>query len=201
MVVRRFPPLPLLLLAVLAAVGGCASTGAPKDWLPEATEATRDPYGAWIAAEFPGPQQDLLLEGEFLAVDRDSLYVLSGYVPLDDPIVSVPLVLVEKAKIAHFDPQMARVNGWVLAGSLSTLSHGLGAGITLPLWVIMGSALAGGHSRTPLENYPNLTWEELRVYARFPQGPPPGMRKLGLHPRRPLLEDTETAPESYDEFN
>jgi hypothetical protein len=124
------------------------------------------------------------LEGEFLAVDEDSLYVLVGYGPHSEVIRTVARAWVEKARVAHFDPQTGRIAGWTVVGALSTASHGLVAGVTFPLWVITGTALAASHSRTPLENYPNLPWEELRRYARYPQGPPPQIRQLGLHSKR-----------------
>ncbi|MEN8006764.1 MAG: hypothetical protein ABFS42_07085 [Candidatus Krumholzibacteriota bacterium] len=173
----------LVLVSCLAA-GGCASTGAPDDWLSTASEAPVDPYGAWVTVEFVDSHDEEELWGEFLAVDNDSLYVLAWTSSTKDPVRGVPLGMVKKAKIAHFDPETGQAIGWVTAGSLSTLSHGLGAAVSLPLWIIMGSAMAGGHSRAPLENYPDLGWSELNMYARFPQGPPPGLHQLGLRPKK-----------------
>lgn len=188
-----------LLFGVLSA-GGCASTGAPDGWLSPAAEAPSDPYGSWVTVEFVESHEYDFLAGEFIAVDQDSLYVLSGLAPVEDPISAIPLGVVAKAKIAHFDPETGRIIGWVVAGSVSTLSHGLGAAITFPIWTIMGSAIAGGHSRAPLENYPNLTWSELRMYARFPQGPPPDLHQLGLRPKRQDYQVPEPVPANA-EFN
>ena len=171
------------VILICLAVGGCASTGAPDDWLSVAKDAPQDPYGAWVTVEFVKSHDEKFLMGEFLAVDKDSLYVLSGVAGTSDPVMGVSLDIIEKAKIASFDPEMAKAAGWVTAGTISTLSHGLGAAVTMPIWIIFGSAMAAGHSRTPLENYPNLTWEELNMYARFPQGPPPGLHQLGLRPK------------------
>ena len=39
-------------MAVVLVAGGCASTGAPDDWLSTATEAPSDPYGSWVTVEF-----------------------------------------------------------------------------------------------------------------------------------------------------
>lgn len=179
---RVLSPIPMIWLVA----AGCASTGAPDDWLSPATEAPGDPYGAWVTVELVKSQEKGFIRGEFLAVDRDSIYVLTGFAPVEDPVSAIPLALVKKAKIAHFDPQTGKAIGWVTFGSISTLSHGVGAVVTFPLWIIMGSAITGGHSRTPLENYPDLTWNELKMYARFPQGPPPGLHQLGLRPKIPV---------------
>ena len=188
-----------VLLIVLAA-GGCASTGAPDGWLSPAAEAPTDPYGAWVTVEFVRSQEEGFLLGEFLAVDSDTLYVLTAYGPAENPVSAVPLTMVKKAKIAHFDPQTGQAIGWVTAGSISTLSHGLGAAFTFPMWVILGSAMAGSHSRTPLENYPDLSWNELKTYARFPQGPPPDLHRLGLRPKSRVYEDP-TPESSYRDVN
>jgi hypothetical protein len=185
-------------MLTLLAMGGCATTGAPEDWLSPAAQAPGDPYGAWVTVEFVKPHEDDSLLGEFIAVDGDSLYVLNPYCPPGDPVRAVPLGTVKKARIAHFDPETGKAIGWVTAGSISTLSHGLGAVITLPLWIIVGSAVAGGHSRTPLENYPDLSWDELKMYARFPQGPPPNLHGLGL---RPKIQGAKAPPPKGSEKN
>jgi hypothetical protein len=172
---------PLFLICLAA--GGCASTGAPDDWLPVADDAPHDPYGSWITVEFAKGHDRDYLKGEFLGVDRDSLYVLSSFASTGDPVIGVSLDIVKKARIASFDPQTAKAASWVAFGTLSCLSHGYGAAVTIPLWVILGSTMAGSHSRTPLENYPNLPWDDLKKFARFPQGPPPNLHQLDLHPK------------------
>lgn len=170
-------------MLICLAAGGCASTGAPDGWLPVAEEAPQDPYGAWVTVEFQKWHDDRVLAGEFLAVDADSLYVLTSFAGSGDPVVGVSLTIVKKAKLASFDPQTGKAASWVTFGALTSLSHGLGAAVSVPLWVIMGSAMAGSHSRTPLENYPHLPWDELKKFARFPQGPPPGLHQLDLTPK------------------
>ena len=182
-----------MAIMICLALGGCASTGAPKGWLSEPKEAPQDPYGSWVTVEFVKSHEEEFLMGEFLAVDSDSLYVLDGTVVPGDPVIGISLDIIKKAKIASFDPEMAKATGWVAAGSISTLSHGLGAAVTMPIWIIFGSAMVAGHSRTPLDYYPNLSWDELNMYARFPQGPPPNLHQLGLRPKH--LEITDQRPE------
>jgi hypothetical protein len=190
--VRNQPSRWWAVILICLAAGGCASTGAPDDWLSVAKDAPQDPYGSWVTVEFVKSHDEQFLMGEFLAVDNDSIYVLSVDAGTGDPVVGISRDIIKKTKIASFDPQMANASGWVATGAISTLSHGLGAAITMPIWVIFGSAMAAGHSRSPLENYPNLPWDELNMYARFPQGPPPGLHELGLHPKR--LEDPDKRP-------
>jgi len=186
------------IILICLTLTGCASTGAPDGWLPVAAAAPKDPYGSWVTIEFQKGSQEAFLVGEFLAVDRDSLYVLAPYYGSSDPIRGVSLDTIKKAKIASFDPETGKAVGWVAMGSLASLSHGLGAAISIPLWMIMGGALAGGQSRTALENYPDLSWSELRMYSRFPQGPPSGLHQLDLQPKPHSNTTSFPGPETRD---
>ncbi len=188
---------PILLICLV--MSGCASTGAPDDWLPVAEEAPRDPFGSWITVDFQDEIQEDYLGGEFLAVDDDSLYVLTPYSRSGDPVRGIPLEAVKKAKIASFDPETGKAVGMVAMGSLVSLSHGLAAAISIPLWMIMGGAMAGSQSHMPLENYPDLPWSELKMYARFPQGPPTGLHQLDLQPKY-LYEAPATPEEKPSEY-
>jgi len=173
----------ICLMGGLLAITGCASTGAPEGWLSTAEDAGRDPYGAWIIVENIDPGYPRATAGEFLCVGADSLHILDRYSSTGDFVVSFPLSSVSKARLAHFDPETGQVAGWVAAGSVSTLSHGIAAAVTLPVWLIGGSLMAASHSATPLEYFPHSSWEELRMYARFPQGPPQHLHRLGLVPK------------------
>lgn len=172
-------------------LAGCASTGAPPGWLPTAEEGPRDCYGAWISVRQEAGHGGRTLVGEFLAVGQDSIFVLDCS---SDAILAVAHDQVKDARIAFFDPRTGQASGWVATGSISTLSHGLGAALSLPVWLIAGGASAGSHSRTPLAYFPDRPWQELRMYARFPQGPPPGIRELGLR-RKP---GTYSIPEAKE---
>lgn len=177
-------------------LAGCAGTGAPEHWLPVPDEAGYDPYGAWVIVEFEKPHEPRRLAGEFLAIDADSLYVLLDDPARDDPVVGAPLTSIKKARVAYFDPQVDRVVGWASMGGLMSLSHGLGAAISVPVWIIAGTAMASSQSMTPLREYPKLSPEEFRTYARFPQGPPPRLHGLGLRPkprRAPMRDGAEDA--------
>jgi hypothetical protein len=198
---------PMLVIALLA---GCAPRAkAPPGWLPDAHEACRDPYGGWIrlqvvpgtegAAEAdvvdveraaswefetddpaePRPATVPMIQGEFLGIDADSAYVLVA----DDRVRAVALADVEKAEVAFFDPMTGNVQAWAALGGISTLSHGVYLGISLPFWIGIGTATASNHARQAIKRLDDDDWLRLRAYARFPQGPPPRLRDLHLHAR------------------
>ena len=59
-------------------------------------------------------------------------------------LLALPLATVHDAKVVSFDPQQERVGGWATAGSISTLSHGVGLLISAPVWIVSGVAMTSG---------------------------------------------------------
>lgn len=176
---RRFNCRRRWLVTLLAAslCAACASNPAPNDWLPSATEVPTDPFGAWIRIEFHSGTSRSQIEGELLAVDPDSVYVLAG-----EAVVAFPGDSIDSARVAWFESGAGALAGWTVFGSLATLSNGYLAGITLPLWIISGSFATSAQSRSPLLDYRpdrgNLM--EMRAYARFPQGFPDELDRSAL---------------------
>jgi len=167
-----------------------------------AEEAPTDVYGAWItvhlidegarphlAGEFSVDFADSLgyrppLAGELLAVDADSVFVLVGGRAGSCPVTAIGKQDVAKAQVAYFDPEGERAGNWIFGGSLLSLSNGWAAGITLPMWWIIGGTMASSQHSLPLKKWPQHPWEELGTYARFPQGRPPHLRAEML-PQKP----------------
>lgn len=181
--VRRRPS--RLVPVLLAGAAACAGNPAPSGWLAPAREAREDPYGAWVVlSREPAPQ----VAGELLAVERDSIYVLT---PAGE-VVAVSPFGVRRATVAFYDAQWGGLAAWTILGALSTASNGYFLVLTFPLWTVGGSLITGGQSRAPLRTLRRGdAWEAVRRYARFPQGLPPGLpRRLPpkpprWHPERP----------------
>ncbi len=116
---------------LLLGLCGCAPrTGAPRGWLPIADDSLRDTYGGWINLSYQAEERHVL-QGEFLAVDADSVYVLTA-----DALVAVPLAAVTRATVAGYDPRTGSVSAVAVLGSLTALSHGAFAVFTIPLlWI------------------------------------------------------------------
>jgi hypothetical protein len=155
---------------------GTAGAG-PEWWL--ADEGEQD----WeFAGEHPrpvAPRPEGQVSGEFLALTPDTLYVLTT----DSTLVTVPLVQVVSARISFFDAQTSLVRGYVALAAVSTLSHGVGLLLSLPVWLASGSVAASSQARTAIKEPGDDGWQALQMYARFPQGPPPGLHTMRLHPR------------------
>ena len=158
-------------LAVLA----CVSNPAPEDWLPAPQETPTWTYGGWIALELkpatPDPKAAAPVRaGELLAVTPDSVWLLS-----DVGAVAVAHVDVRLATLIGWYPDTDKMMIWTIVGTVSTLSNGAFLLLTAPAWLLGGSLATASQSRRPIVRTDNAAWSELRLYARFPQGLPPGL--------------------------
>jgi hypothetical protein len=149
-------------------LSGCFHTTAPKGWLPTAVEAQREAYGGWIKLEFSVGVGRNTVYGELIAATSDSVHVLTS-----DSLVVVPTVSVIAGTLTAYDAQYGAVRLWAILGGLSTLSHGFVLVLTAPVWAIAGSMATASASNAPRVEYTNPS--VLRMYARFPQGLPPGL--------------------------
>lgn len=158
-------------LAVAGAlVSGCAHSPAPREWLPKADASVTDAFGGWLTAEIGSGRQATRVEGELIAVGTDTVLVLAG-----DQLLGLAKGAITKATLAGYDIEAGKLAQWTAAGSLSTLSHGIGLIISLPIWLIAGGISTSSAARAPVLEYPKRSWAEIAEYARFPQGLPAGV--------------------------
>lgn len=173
--------------AVLLAA--CVSNPAPSGWLPPADVAAREAYGGWIVADTAkddqrgsfagGSTAPVPVAGELIAVDPDSVFVMSGR-----GLVGLRKLQVRRATLFSYDSQWGQLAAWGVVGTLSTISNGLLLLLTAPLWVIVSTSAASSRSHAPMVELADSgdRWEKLRLYARFPQGLPSGMDRSVLRP-------------------
>lgn len=174
-----------------AVAAACTSNPAPSGWLPGAAETPTDPFGAWIEVEHETASVSRTVAGELIAVDRDTIFVLSSI-----GLQGLPLDSVGSARVAWFDAGYGNLILWTAVGALSTASHGLISGITFPLWVIGGTLATAAQSRSPIVDHdPDKgSAQRLSQYARYPQGMPEGLDRAGLTPRRSVSSVTRHQP-------
>jgi hypothetical protein len=171
-----------LIVAVLGLGSwGCATAPtAPDGWLSRPEDLPRDPRGGWIEVECTNTESVRhRLDGELLAIDDDRLYVAVG-----GGMESVALDSVATARLTAYAAQTGSMGNAVVGGVLLTASNGVLLIFTAPMWVIGGSAAAATRSREPIVQFPQHAWNEVRPYARFPQGLPAGFVP-GTAPRVP----------------
>jgi hypothetical protein len=161
-------------VCLLVIVSGCSfHTTAPKGWLPTAVEAQREAYGGWIKLDFNMGVQPKTVQGELIAAAPDTVYVLTS-----DSLVVVPTTSVTAGTLTAYDAQHGALRLWTILGTVSTLSHGFVLILSAPVWGIAGLNATASASKAPRveSTDPSL----LRMYARFPQGLPPGLDARSL---------------------
>jgi hypothetical protein len=165
--------------ALVSGAAACAHNPAPDGWLAPAVAAQNDPYGAWIVVATSDSSET---SGEFLAVDRDTVFVLS----IDSTVRALPRAAVRHAQIAFYESQWSQLALWTALGSVSTISNGILLVFTFPTWVIGGTIATSVDSRAPLREVARPEdWDTVRMYARFPAGLPEGLPRR-LRPK-PIL--------------
>lgn len=162
------------LCLLIVFLTGCASSIAPKGWLPNPEEVQIQAFGAWITVEHGSEAETKISNGELIAVQERNVYLLTT-----DGMEAISIDMVQNAMLALYK-EKSRVGLWALVGTLSTLSHGYGLILSAPAWIITGLASASAESKSGLLKYPDSSWEEIKKYARFPQGIPKGINLESL---------------------
>lgn len=171
-------------------VTGCAGTGAPSGWLPNAAATQEEAHGAWISIRHRSDGDDVRVEGELIAVGDDTVFVLTTDSAAWS-LVAIPRSDDLTAKLGTYDPATGGIVAWTFLGTVSTMSHGINLILSAPVWIITGTVVTNTQARTAIERYPGDSpwdaWDELRVFARFPQGLPESVDRAMLEPRLPEL--------------
>lgn len=168
-------------LFLLIMMMGCASHTAPKGWLPDPDDLQTQAFGAWMQlkieqqSESPKPNEESA-EGEFIAQSQDSVYILT-----QQGISSISKTSISKARCTAYNAHEGNLAAWTFAGTLSTLSHGVGLILSAPVWIIAGTISTAGQSWQPILKFPKAPWSEFQKYARFPQGLPPNVDQSQLN--------------------
>jgi hypothetical protein len=166
----------LVLVALTAA--GCAAARAPEAYRQQATEIDHTARGGWILLEGGDKHHRILAKGELIAVGTDSVFVIG-----DSGWVGVAIADVEGGRFEAYHPALGGLVAWTVLGTVSSISHGLGGAVSVPVWIVVGSiatASASGSGLRSVPNDPGESWSEIGKFARFPQGLPPGLDRSSI---------------------
>lgn len=167
------------LLALLLAAG-CATTN---------TELSVPVLGRTVSVVTEPAKHEV--KGELLAVEKDRLFVRA-----EDGVREIPLGSVREARVKRHDFGAAKAFAWSLIGGLVT-GGALGAAcssvedagncagvglVTLGVWLGIGALCAPSLESSSRIKLERPTPDELRAFARLPQGLPPGVTPGTLLP-------------------
>jgi len=159
----------ILIAIFLSVFISCAPRYSPL--VPELKEVPSNPYGSFIEIELVNGN---IVSGELIAVSNDTVFVygFANFEILDiREIKSAKVIIYRKHNILGYII-------WGLVGTLSTVTHGWGAYITAPAW-ILGTMIAViiKSSEENEINYPDISLTYLARFSRYPQGLPPDLKK------------------------
>ncbi len=175
----------VLCLALLLFYG-CATSYAPDNWLPNTNQIQKEAYGGWLTLFYSEDsvatsEIEQIIMGEFIACDSTIVFLLSG-----EDLMIIKKENIIEAILELDDKNTGEYAVWTTLGALSTVSHGMLAGISFPLWLIVGISASSGESLRDryVEELPaDIYWEEVQKFARFPQGIPPDLDLNELKPK------------------
>jgi len=165
------PPLSRYLVVALVALVGCAGTNpAPPEWSPTAEEAGKWIHGHWVVVTLTNGKSvsgELLAVGEAGKPGQELVFVGS-----EDRVYAVRAIDIRGVQIVEYEPRTAGTGtAWVTVGTLSTISHGLAAVLTIPGWLLLGGIPVRIDSRMGVSDAYVLDGR-VSKFARFPQGMP-----------------------------
>lgn len=153
-----------------ALVIACVHNDNPDPRNPSADEISRSGYGGWIVVHRATDE----LSGELIAIDQTGIWI---YPPSRDVLWKVRSEAVRSAEVylwAH------SLDSWRFLGGLLSISHGFWGLITLPLWLGVSSSIVNGENDAAMVRYPDKPWNQLSMWARFPQGLPANITRESL---------------------
>jgi hypothetical protein len=152
-------------LVPLLAVAACATNPDPRTRPVDLV--ARDGHGGWIVVT---ARRGAEIAGELIAIDPGAVRVLGP-----TGLVSIARSDVESARLWAWDSEHGGVAAWGTLGTLSTVSHGFFLVFSAPVWILTTTITTAVESHAPILRYPGDGWDKLAIWARFPQGTPPGV--------------------------
>lgn len=143
-------------------------------YLPSSNQIDLSKYGSFIKLEY---KDSLYYEGELIAIDNKNLIILTES---EGKCESIPLKGLARFVLYSAVPKDYGV--FVPLYSILTFSHGLFGIFTLPINLITTISVAIGGRNAYRYTDNNITVQELKMYARFPQGVPPNVKLDEIKP-------------------
>jgi hypothetical protein len=149
-----------------------SSCSSPK-FLPASTEIHSNPYGSYISVAL---RNGTFFRGELIAIDTVNMLILS------ETIGKCISIKVSDAKNFTLKYAKSKHYGWSIpVFTLFTLSHGGYALATAPLNLIVTIVVTSSGEHAFTYNNKNMTLDQIRMFARFPQGIPKNLPIESIH--------------------
>ncbi|HQW94759.1 MAG: hypothetical protein KBF75_12850 [Saprospiraceae bacterium] len=136
-------------------------------YLPSSDNIDVNEYGSYIKIIHKTSES---IKGELIAFDSSKIVVLEEETK---KCVKVPITDIQKFKLRYAQPKHY---GWtILAYTLATIGHGIFMAYTAPINLIVTISVTVSGETAFQYSDKNITYDILKMFARFPQGIPPNM--------------------------
>lgn len=151
----------VIILAVLFCLVSCKS----PSYLSDYKDINKNVYGAHIKIFF---KKDFPIEGELIALENEAIIIM----PINkEKCETIPLI-----NVKYFSIQYANTNnGWLATipfAFVTPIIHGAYSIISFPVNLISSISLIASKDAQYKLKSKKFSKEELKMYARFPQGVP-----------------------------
>lgn len=157
----------LLVGFILAIIGFSCST---PTYLPKSKNVHVNQYGSYIKIK---QKEGNKIKGELLSIDSAQLIVLTDIDKNTKKALVIPI-----DKVSHFKVKYARPlhYGWTIPlYTLSTILHGYFMVLTTPVNLFVTVFVTVSGENAFLYTDKEMTYEKLKMFARYPQGIPPNI--------------------------
>jgi hypothetical protein len=158
------------VLFILALNVKCTS---PK-YLPSHKEVDVNVYGSYIEIDHTNRKD---VAGELIAIDANRIVLM--------PIQGHSCEVIPLSEINGFNLRYAKSKnyGWTIpVFTVFSLVHGGFAVLTLPLNLIITTAITASGQKAYLYNEKEISYKDLQMFARYPQGIPKGIELNQIRP-------------------
>lgn len=143
------------------------------EYLPLAKDVDTFTFGSHITL-FDANNKDKNVEGEFIALENNNFYVLvNGKVDGEKHIETVSVSEIQDFKLKY--AKSSNYTAATVANFVSVLSHGLFAGFSLPINIIVSIVVNNGGKNAFTYKKENISIDKIIMFSRFPQGLPEGV--------------------------
>ncbi len=179
----------LFIIALLVILAGSCKIVSPT-YLPADNMIGVNAHGSYIKVTTQKKESDKkgdkkgdkkskittnIIKGELIAIDTNSISLLTD---ITKQYTVFPLSEIKKFTVQYAQPK--HYEAAIALFPLITAAHGVYALITLPLNLIVTIAVTSSGHHAFEYNHDNMTYDKLRMFARFPQGIPPNVDTASL---------------------
>ena len=93
---NRYTVIPISIF--LVHIFGCATTTAPKGWLPAPAVAQHESYGGWVSVSYHTGDSDAEVHGELIATNSNQIFILTA-----QELTSIPIDSISRMELAFVE--------------------------------------------------------------------------------------------------